>query len=135
MVAQKTLDFKTLYIRDCNGIRTRNDLVSKRTLNYLAIKIYIYIYIYIYTHISFKRLSSVLWLILLNDWVWVVFVYELSGSGFESHCSHFNFKYHAWFLSKKKVPWHSGNCRVYIHSETCSWHDDMTRRYSQLYVS
>ena len=49
-----------------------------------------------------------------NGWV---FVYELSGSGFESSCSHLNFSF------KQRVPWHSGSCRVWIHSETRAWHD------------
>ena len=57
-----------------------------------------------------------------NHWPlgWV-FVYELSGSGFESGCSHLNFRFRACF--KQGVPWHSGNYRVWIHSETRTWHD------------
>ena len=46
---------------DCNGIRTHNHLVRKRTLNHL------------------------------------VFVYELSGCGFESRCSRLNFRFRACF--------------------------------------
>ena len=38
--------------------------------------------------------------------VWV-FVYELSASGFESSCSHLNFRFRACF--EQGVPWHSGN--------------------------
>ena len=53
-----------------------------------------------------------------NGWV---FVYELSGFGFESSCSHLNFRFHA--CSEQGVPWHSGNYRFWIHSETRSWHD------------
>ena len=53
-----------------------------------------------------------------NGWV---FVYKLSGSGFESSCSHLNFRFHACF--EQGVPWHSGNYGVGIHSETCTWHD------------
>ena len=52
----------------------------------------------------------------LNGWV---FVYELSGCGFESSCSHLNFR----FCVFDQVPWYSGNDRVWIHSETSSWHD------------
>ena len=52
----------------------------------------------------------------LNGWV---FVYELSGCGFESSCSHLNFR----FCVFDQVPWYSGNDRVWIHSETRSWHD------------
>ena len=53
-----------------------------------------------------------------NGWV---FVYELSGSGFESSCNHLNFRFCACF--EQGVPWHSGNYRVWIHSETRTWHD------------
>ena len=54
----------------------------------------------------------------LNGWV---FAHELSGSGFESSCSHLNFRFRACF--EQGVPWHSGNYRVWIHSETRTWHD------------
>ena len=49
------------------------------------------------------------------------FIYELSGSGFKSSCSHLTFKFLACF--EEGVPWHSGNYRVWIHSETGTWHD------------
>ena len=49
-------------LSDYNGTRIHNDLVPKRTLNY-----------------------STTWPVWLNGWV---FVYELSGCGFESRCSH-----------------------------------------------
>ena len=54
-----------------NGIRTHNDLVRKRTLNHLA--------------------KLAVW---LNGWV---FVYELSGCGFESRCCQLYFRYGACF--------------------------------------
>ena len=50
-----------------------------------------------------------------------MFVYELSGSGFESSCSHLNFRFRACF--QQGVLRHSGNYRVWIHSETRKWHD------------
>ena len=50
-----------------------------------------------------------------------MFVYNLSGYGFESCCSHLNFRICACF--EQGVPWHSGNYRVWIHSETCTWDD------------
>ena len=50
-----------------------------------------------------------------------MFVYELSGCGFESRCSHLIFRYGACF--EQGVPWHSGNCRVWIRSQTRTWHD------------
>ena len=57
----------------------------------------------------------------LNGWV---FVYELSGCGFKSSCSHLNFRFRACF--EQGVPWHSGSYRVWIHSETHTWHDKKT---------
>ena len=47
--------------------------------------------------------------------------YELSGSRFESSCSHLNFRFGACF--EQGVPWHSGNYRVLIHSAIRKWHD------------
>ena len=57
-----------------------------------------------------------------------MFVYELSGFVFESSCSHLNFRFGACY--EKGVPWHSGNCRVWIHSETGAWHDKNTQSSS-----
>ena len=54
----------------------------------------------------------------LNGWV---FVYGLSGCGFESSWSHLNLRFCACF--EQGVPWYSGNYGVCIHSETCTWHD------------
>ena len=66
---------------------------------------------------KYSEHSSIIWPVWPNG---SVFVYELSGSGFESSCSHLNFRFHACF--DQGVPWHSGNYRVWIHSETCMWH-------------
>ena len=51
---------------------------------------------------------------------WVI-VYELSGCRFESSSSHLHFRFRACF--EQWVPWHSGHYRVWIHSETRTWHD------------
>ena len=59
--------------------------------------------------------SSIVW---PNGWV---FVWELSGCGFESRCSNLNFRYCASF--EQVVPWHSGKYRVWIHSGMRTWHD------------
>ena len=61
---------------------------------------------------------SIIWPVWLNGWV---FVHELSGCGFESRCSHLIFRYDACF--EHGVSWHSGNCRVWIHSQIRTWHD------------
>ena len=50
-----------------------------------------------------------------------MFVYELSGCGFESSCSYLNFRFRACF--EQGFPWHPGNYGVRIHSETRTWHD------------
>ena len=78
---------------DCNWTGTQDHLVCKWTLNYFA---------------------KMVW---PND---RVFIYELSGCGFDSSCSHKNFSF-----SKQEVPWHSGNYRVWIHSEMCMWDDNI----------
>ena len=61
--------------------------------------------------------NNTVWSVWLNGWV---FVYELSVSGFESSCSHLNFRFRACF--EQGVPWHSDIYRVWIHSETRTWH-------------
>ena len=67
--------------------------------------------------------SSIKWL-LQELFVWPngwAFIYELSGCGFESRCSHLNFRYCTCF--EQGVPWHSGKYRVWIHSEMRTWHE------------
>ena len=50
-----------------------------------------------------------------------MFVYKLSGSGFESSCSRLNFRFRV--CVEQWVPWYSGNYRVWTHSEMRTWHD------------
>ena len=73
---------------------------------------------------KYSQHSSILWPVWLNSWV---FVYELSGCGFKSSCSHLNFRFCACF--EQGVPWHSGNYRVWIHSETPMWYDKTIQCY------
>ena len=88
-------------LTNCNWTRTHHHLVHKGTLNHLA------------------KLAngwhSAIW---LNGWV---FVYELNSCGFESSCSHLNFRFRDCF--EQEVSWHSGNYRVWIDSETGTWHN------------
>ena len=49
-----------------------------------------------------------------------MFVYELSGCGFEPSCSHLNFRISPWF--KQGVSPYSGINKVWIHSETWTWY-------------
>ena len=65
--------------------------------------------------LRFKLFIRPVW---LNGWV---FVYKLSGCGFESSCSYLNFRFRACF--EQGVPWHSCNYRVWIHSDTRKWLD------------
>ena len=67
---------------------------------------------------KYSQHSSIIWPVWLNGWV---FVYELSGSGFESSCCHLNFRFRACF--EQGVHWHLSNYRVWIHSKTRTWRD------------
>ena len=58
-----------------------------------------------------------------------VSVYELSGCGFEFRCSHLNYRFRACF--EQGVPWHSGSYRVWIHSETRTWHDKNIESFNE----
>ena len=97
-------------LSDCNWTRIHNHLVHKRTL--------IRTYSQMHCTDKYSQHSSIIWPVWPNGWV---FVYELNGCGFESRCSHLNFGFRACF--EQGVPWHSGNYRVWIHSETRTWHD------------
>ena len=67
---------------------------------------------------KYSQHSLIIWPVRLNGWV---FVFELSGCKFESSCSHLNFIFCPCF--EPGVCWHSGNYRVWIQSETRTWHD------------
>ena len=53
----------------------------------------------------------------------LMFIYEVSECDIESSWCHWNFRYCSCF--KQGVPWHLGNYRVYIYSETSMWHDNI----------
>ena len=67
---------------------------------------------------KYSEHSSIIWPVWRSG---SVFVYELSGFGFDSSFSHLNFKFRDCF--EQRVPWISGNYRVWIHSETNTSHD------------
>ena len=71
---------------------------------------------------KYSQHRSIIWPVWPNGWV---FVYKLSGCGFESRCSHLIFRYGDYF--EQWFPWHSGNCRVWIHSQIRTWHDKNTQ--------
>ena len=94
-------------------------------LTILRKKILIYFFLLIllcHVHV-YSQHSSIIWPVWLNSWA---FVYELSGCGFESVCSHLNFRFRDCL--EQGLPWHSGNYRVWVLSETRTWHD---KKYSQ----
>ena len=76
------------------------------------------IYSQLHSTDKYSEDSWIIWLNWPNGWV---FVYNLSGSGFKSSCCHINFTLLACF--EQRVPWHSGNYRVWTHSETRRWLD------------
>ena len=67
---------------------------------------------------KYSENCSIVWSVWQNDWV---FVYELSGSRFETSCSHLTLRFHVCF--EQGAPSHSGNYRVWIHSEMHTWHE------------
>ena len=81
---------------------------------------------------KYSKYGSVIWQLWLNCWV---FVYELSGCGFESTCCRLNFRFrpclqqgvpwHSCNIAciEQRIPWYSSNYRVWIHYETHTWHD------------
>ena len=74
---------------------------------------------------KYSQHSSIVWPVCLNCWV---FVYELSGCGFESHCSHLHFIYCACF--EKGVP----DIHAIIECGfTLKCVCDMIRTYSQMH--
>ena len=107
-------------LSECNWTWTHNHLVHKPTLNHLAkvpkqiVSLFISKQKVFYRR-YFKRCCNNVW---LNGWV---FVYEIDGRGFESSCSHLNFRFFACF--EQGAPWHSVNYGVWTHSETRTWHD------------
>ena len=98
----------------CNGTQTYNHLVHKQTCIHDMIRLYTQMH---HTE-KYSQHSSITWPVWLNGWV---FVFEISGCGFKSRCSHLNFKFLICF--KQGVPWHSGKYSVWIQSETHMWHD------------
>ena len=67
---------------------------------------------------KYSEHSSIIWSVWPNGWV---LVYKLRVCGFESSCSHLNFRFLACFIIR--VLWHSGNYRVWINSKTHALHD------------
>ena len=76
---------------------------------------------------QYSKHSSIIRPVWPHGWV---FVYELSSCGFESSYRHLKkLRFCACF--EQGVPWHSGNYRKRIHSETRTWHDKNMQSISQ----
>ena len=69
----------------------------------------------IQTHNHLVRKRTLNHFVKLAEWLTCVVSTYLYGI-------HLNFRYRACF--EEGVPWHSGNYRVYIHSEMRTWHDN-----------
>ena len=98
-------------LSDCNGT-IQCGFTMKRVRDMIRI------YSPMYHTDKYSKHSSIIWPVWLNGWV---FVYKLSGYGFESCCSYLNYRICTCF--EQGVLWHSGNFRMWIHSETRMWHD------------
>ena len=69
-----------------------------------------------------SQLSSIMWSVWPNGWV---FVYKISGYGFQSLCIHLNLWYR--FCYEQGARWSSGKHRVWIHCEMHTWDVDNRR--------
>ena len=99
-------------------------LLLKTRINFVYVNI-MYVYVTEFTLTATGLEPRTTWFVNKHSTIWPigwVFVYELSGSGFESSCSHLKFRFHTCF--EEGVPWYSRNYRVWIHSETRTWHDN-----------
>ena len=98
---------KTRDLREINISFADHSIKQHETVEYLGCQL------------DSKLRGEVAWKV-VKKITWV-FVSELSGCGFKSSSSHLNFRFRTCF--EQGVPWHSGNYRVLIHSETRMWHD------------
>ena len=102
-------------LSDWNWTRTQNHLGRKRTLNHLAkLAKWLSCVLSTYLYCAFDCM-------LLSCQEVRVTRFILRGSGLESSCSHLNVTFRACF--EQEVPRHSGNYRVWIHSEKRTWYD------------
>ena len=67
---------------------------------------------------KYSKYSSVIRSVLVNGWM---FVYKLNWGGFKFCCTYLIFRFRECFV--QGVSYYSGNYRVYIHSEVCTWYD------------
>ena len=73
---------------DNNEIRTHNHITIECGFTLKLVRDMIITYSQMHRTDKYSQHSSVTWPVWLNHWV---FVYEISGCGFESHCCHLNY--------------------------------------------
>ena len=112
-------------LRDNNGTRTHNLLIRKRTLNQLAkltkwLSCVVNTYLYVAFDCMFLscdvRLSSE------STLCSCLKVKELPARNRHDIWTISDIWYRSCFEQEVPWHWHSGNCRVWIHSETRTWH-------------
>ena len=131
LLAQKRHNIRRLC--NCNEARTHNHLVRKQTLNHfpkLTKWLSCVVSTYLYGAFDCMLLSCH---VRISGWIYTLYLPGcqgtpclkqapyLSGCGFESLCSHLNFRYCACF--EQGFSWHSGKYKVWIHSEMGTWYD------------
>ena len=101
---------------DCNWTRTQNQLIRKQTLTYLA-KLAKWLSCVVSTYLNGAF-----------DCIFLSCQYAFHRESTLYSCLNFKrclkfkwLQYRAYF--EQGVPWLSGNYRVWIHSETHTWHD------------
>ena len=90
----------------------------RRVLFDLIFFTYLFILFFISNYLKLLQLDANPEPVWPNGWV---FVHELSGSGFESSCSHLNLRFRTCF--EQGVPWHSGNYRVWVWNPYVTWQE------------
>ena len=99
-------------LSDCNRVQTHNHLVHKQTLNHLA-KLTKWLSYIVSTYLQ--------WVLIIVCSYNVTYAFQSETTLCSHCCSHLNFRYYTSF--KQGVAWHSGNYRLWIHSEMHMWHD------------
>ena len=106
-------------LSDCNGTRTHNHLVPKRTLNNLA-KVAKWLSCvmstYLYGAFDCMLLSCH---VRLSEWIHTLYLPECQGTPCSKQAQYLKFKWVQRFWH-----WHSGKYSVWIHSERRTWHDN-----------
>ena len=121
ILARNSREIRSL--SDCNWIRAHNHLICKWTLNNYGCS-YSFIF-YVLATISPNKPNdwAMLWGLIFT--VHLIFLSYISYCCYSSYCSSIciclNFRFRVCFW--QRVPWHSGNYRVWNDSKARTWHD------------